>query len=162
LAAASTISRLASPFTWADVAWVRERWQGPLLVKGILSASDARAALDAGADGLVVSNHGGRQLDGVPATARVLRSVVAAAGAEVPVLVDGGIRRGSDVARALALGARAVLIGRPYLWALAVGGQPAVEDLLGVLAAELTRTMVLLGRASLRELGPEVFLEPPA
>ncbi|MCK4176743.1 alpha-hydroxy acid oxidase [Aciditerrimonas ferrireducens] len=161
LAAASTISRLASPFTWADVAWVRERWQGPLLVKGILTPSDARAALDSGADGLVVSNHGGRQLDGAPATAQVLRSVVAAVGDRAPVLVDGGIRRGSDVVRALALGARAVLIGRPYLWALAAGGQPAVEDLLGVLAAELTRTMVLLGRASLRELGPEVFLEPP-
>lgn len=157
LAAATTISRLASPFTWEDVAWLKERWRGPLVVKGIVTPADATAAVQAGADAVVVSNHGGRQLDGSPPTAQALPAVVAAVGDQVPVLVDGGIRRGADVVRAVALGARAVLIGRPYLFALAAGGQRGVEELLGTLAAELARTMVLLGRRRIAEIGPDVL-----
>jgi L-lactate dehydrogenase (cytochrome) len=152
LKAAGAVAMLASPFTWSDVAWMRERWPKPLVVKGVLRAEDAVAAADAGADAVIVSNHGGRQLDGAPATARVLPEVVDAAGERLEVLVDGGIRRGGDVVKALALGARAVLVGRPYLYGLAVAGQHGVEQVLDILGDEMARTMRLLGCSSVSEL----------
>jgi len=150
--AAGTVSMLASPFTWEDIAWMRTRWTRPLVVKGVLSAGDARLAVDAGADAVIVSNHGGRQLDGAPATARVLPEVVDAVGAHAEVLVDGGVRRGGDVIKALALGARAVLVGRPYLYGLAAAGQRGVEEILDALRAEMVRDMRLLGCPSLAAL----------
>jgi isopentenyl diphosphate isomerase/L-lactate dehydrogenase-like FMN-dependent dehydrogenase len=152
LGAAGAVAMLASPFTWADVAWMREQWSRPLVVKGVLSAEDARLAVDAGADALVVSNHGGRQLDGAPATARVLPEVVDAVGERIEILVDGGVRRGGDVIKALALGAKAVLVGRPYLYGLAAAGQHGVEQILDVLRAEMLRDMRLLGCPSLAQL----------
>ncbi|MBW3665202.1 MAG: alpha-hydroxy-acid oxidizing protein [Actinobacteria bacterium] len=140
---------LANPgATWAVVGELRERWEGPLLVKGVLTAADARHAVDHGVDGIVVSNHGGRQLDGVSSSIRALTEVVAEVGDDAQVLMDGGVRRGSDVVKALALGARAVLVGRPYLWGLAVGGQAGVEAVLAILADELDRCLTLLGRAT--------------
>ena len=152
LAAAGAVAMLASPFTWSDVEWLRGRWSKPLLVKGVLRGDDARHAADAGADAVIVSNHGGRQLDGAPATARVLPEVVDAVGDRVEVLMDGGVRRGGDVVKALALGARAVFVGRPYLYGLAVNGQLGVEQVLDVLRQEMARTMRLLGCGSVKEL----------
>ena len=151
----SMLNMAASPFSWDDIAWLREQWKGRLVVKGILSGHDARTAVDHGADGVIVSNHGGRQLDGAPATIRVLPEVVDAVGDGAEVLLDGGIRRGSHVVKALALGARAVLVGRPYLWSLATGGQRGVEHLLDLFAHEMTRTMLLLGCSSVADLGPD-------
>ena len=144
-------SMTANSPTWADFAWIRARWDGPILAKGLVTADDARRAVDAGVDGVVVSNHGGRQLDGVAASLPALVSVVDAVGDQVEVLVDGGVRRGSDVARALALGARAVMIGRPWVFALAAG-QPGVEQLLDVLRTDLDRTLRLLGCPSVAAL----------
>jgi isopentenyl diphosphate isomerase/L-lactate dehydrogenase-like FMN-dependent dehydrogenase len=141
--------------TWDDISWIRERWGGPLVVKGVLTGNDAKVAAGLGADGVIVSNHGGRQLDGTPASLSVLEEVVEAVGDRVEVLLDGGVRRGSDVAKALALGARTVLVGRPAVWGLAVGGNSGVAAVLGLLRAELTRTMQLLGRSSVRELDPD-------
>jgi L-lactate dehydrogenase (cytochrome) len=123
-----------------------------LLLKGIMSAEDARLAVEYGVDGIVVSNHGGRQLDGLPATIEVLPEIADAAGGRVEILLDGGIRRGTDVAKALALGARACLIGRPYLYGLAAGGQGGAELAVAMLAKELERALTLLGRASVGEL----------
>ena len=140
---------------WDDVAWMRDHWAGPLFVKGILDPHDAVRAADLGLDGVVVSNHGGRQLDFAPAAVTALPDVVAAVGTRVEVLVDGGVRRGSDIVKALALGARAVLIGRPYLYGLAVAGESGVGAVLEILRAELARTLTLLGVASVAELGPE-------
>ena len=152
MGAAGTVSMLASPFTWDDVVWIRTRWAQPLVVKGVLSAHDARLAADAGADAVIVSNHGGRQLDGAPATARVLPEVVDAVGDRIEVLMDGGVRRGGDVIKALALGARAVLVGRAYLYGLAASGQRGVEEVLDALRAEMARDMRLLGCPSVAEL----------
>lgn len=134
-----------SPFTWDDIAAMVGRWDGPVVVKGVLGAADARRALDAGVAGIVVSNHGGRQLDGAPATLDVLPEVVAEVARAVPVLLDSGVRRGGDVVKAMAMGAAAVLVGRPYLYALAVAGTAGVERLLDVLRADLSRTLTLLG-----------------
>ncbi|MGH9086800.1 MAG: alpha-hydroxy acid oxidase [Acidimicrobiales bacterium] len=145
----------ASPFSWDDVAYLRQLWSGKVVVKGVLSGDDARRAVDAGADAVVVSNHGGRQLDGAPSTLSVLPEVVAAVGDRIEVLVDGGIRRGGHVVLALALGARAVLIGRPYLYGLAAAGERGVERILDVLAAEMRRTLLLLGCPSVADLGPD-------
>jgi len=138
--------------TWEDVAWVRQNFDGPVLVKGVLTAEDARKALDLGCDGVVVSNHGGRQLDAAPATIDVLPEVVASVGDKMEILIDGGVRRGSDVLKALALGAKAVLIGRPYVWGLALGGQDGVSHLLEMLSAEMKRSMQLMGCASIHDL----------
>lgn len=148
------LQSVASPFSWDDIAHLRRRWAGRVVVKGVLSADDGRRAVDAGADAVVVSNHGGRQLDGAPATLRVLPEMVDAVGDDLEVYLDGGVRRGSHVVTALALGARAVLIGRPYLYALAAAGEPGVVRILDVLRAEMRRTMTLLGCSSVAELDP--------
>jgi L-lactate dehydrogenase (cytochrome) len=144
-----------SVVTWADFKWIREAWDGPVLVKGIHTADDARQALDAGADAVVVSNHGGRQLDGVAATLEVLPEVLDAVGPRTEVLIDGGIRRGSDIVKALCLGARAVLIGRAYAYGLAAGGQVGVARAIDILRTDMIRTMKLLGCGSVGQLGPE-------
>lgn len=141
--------------TWADIVWLRQRWRGTLLLKGILDADDARASIDAGADGIVVSNHGGRQLDGAASTASKLPAIVNAVGASTQVLVDGGIRSGIDVFRALALGARGVLIGRPWVYALAAGGEPGVRALLSCWQRELATTMALTGVTRIDAIGPQ-------
>ena len=137
---------------WDDVSWLRGLWDGPLVLKGVLSAQDARQAADLGVEGLVVSNHGGRQLDHVPAALPALERVLDAVGDDVEVLVDSGFRRGTDVLKALALGARAVLLGRPYLYGLAVGGEAGVDRVLQILRAELRRAMQLAGATSVDRL----------
>jgi L-lactate dehydrogenase (cytochrome) len=146
---------------WQDLRWIREAWGGPILVKGVHTADDARRAVDAGTEGVVVSNHGGRQLDGVAATLRVLPEVVAAVGDRTEVLFDGGIRRGSDIVKALALGARAVLVGRAYVYGLGAAGGPGVTRAIEILRADLLRTLRLLGCGSTSELDPS-FLELPS
>jgi L-lactate dehydrogenase (cytochrome) len=138
--------------TWTDLAWIRDAWRGPIVVKGVHTGDVARQAVDAGADAVIVSNHGGRQLDGVAASVRVLPEVVAAVGHRVDVLMDGGIRRGADIVKARCLGARAVLIGRAYGWALGAAGGPGVARAIAILKADLIRTMRLLGCASMSEL----------
>jgi L-lactate dehydrogenase (cytochrome) len=148
--------------TWADLEWLRERWSGPLAVKGILSAEDAERAVQAGADGIVVSNHGGRQLDGVSSSLDALTEVVDAVGDRAEVLLDGGVRRGTDVVKALALGARACLIGRPWLFGLAAGGEQGVFAVLDILRIEIDRTLALLGRPSIAELDGSVIAAPSA
>jgi 4-hydroxymandelate oxidase len=143
------------------IGWLAERSGLPVIVKGVLRGDDAAACLDAGAVGVVVSNHGGRQLDGVVATADALAEVAAAVGDRAEVYVDGGIRRGTDVVKALALGARAVLIGRPVLWALAAAGAAGVERLLAGLAAELRLAMALCGAVTVGELTPDLIAGSP-
>lgn len=145
--------------SWVDIAWIRERAPLPLLVKGIMTAEDAKVALDHGVDGIVVSNHGGRQLDGVAAGVTVLPEVVEAVGGRVPVLVDGGIRRGTDVLKCLALGATAVLVGRPVVWGLAAGGQEGVAEVLRILRDEVDNAMALAGVRSVAEITP-AFVSP--
>jgi heme/flavin dehydrogenase (mycofactocin system) len=149
------------PPTWEDIAWMREQWAGPLLVKGVMHPDDARQAVAVGADAISVSNHGGNNLDGTPASIRALPAVADAVGGEVEVLLDGGIRRGSDVVKALALGARAVLIGRAYLWGLAAAGEAGVGNVLDILRAGIEETLTGLGRASIHELVPEDVVVPP-
>jgi len=138
--------------TWDDLAWLREQTSLPLLVKGILTAEDARTAVDRGVDGIVVSNHGGRQVDGAVASLDALVEVRAEIGDGYPLLVDGGIRRGADVVKALALGADAALIGRSYAYGLAAGGQEGVEEVIRQLAAETDLTLALVGAHSAKEL----------
>ena len=147
--------------TWNDLRWMRDAWGGAIVVKGVHTGDDARQAIDAGADAVVVSNHGGRQLDGVAASLRALPEVVAAVDGQVEVLMDGGIRRGSDVVKALCLGARAVLIGRAYAWALAAAGGPGVARAIEILRTDIIRTMRLLGCSSVAELD-QSFVEAPA
>ena len=142
----------AEPPTWTDISWLRDHWKGPLLVKGVLSADDARYAVDLGADGVVVSNHGGRQLDGAPATLRVLPSVVDAIGHQATVLIDSGVRRGSDIVKAVAMGAKAAMIGRAYAYGLGAHGEAGVDTAIGLLRNELRNTMQLLGCASVVQL----------
>jgi L-lactate dehydrogenase (cytochrome) len=150
----SDVSELlaSTVITWSDFAWIRDAWKGPVVVKGIHTADDARCAIDAGADALVVSNHGGRQLDGVPGSLRALPEVIAAANGRVEVMVDGGIRRGSDIVKALCLGARAVLIGRAYAWALGAAGGPGVDRAIAILSTDIDRTLHLLGCSSVAQL----------
>jgi L-lactate dehydrogenase (cytochrome) len=138
--------------TWDDFKWMRAAWGGPVVVKGIHTDDDARRAVDAGADALVVSNHGGRQLDSVPASLHALPQVLEAVGSQVEVLVDGGIRRGGDVVKALCLGARAVLVGRAYAWGLAAAGGPGVARAIEILRADIVRTLRLMGCPSVRAL----------
>jgi isopentenyl diphosphate isomerase/L-lactate dehydrogenase-like FMN-dependent dehydrogenase len=138
--------------TWAEIARLRALWSGPLLLKGILAPDDARRAEDVGANGIMVSNHGGRQLDGAPGALDALPGVVDAVGGRLEVLLDGGIRRGTDVVKALALGARAVLVGRFAMWSLAIGGHAGVERMLAILRSDLVRTMQLIGCTTVDEL----------
>lgn len=140
--------------TWEDIVWVRENFDGPIIIKGLLTAEDCRKALDLGCDGVVVSNHGGRQLEGAPATIKVLPEIAAAVGDQMEILLDGGVRRGGDVLKALALGAKAVLIGRPYVWGLALGGQEGVSHMLELLRSEMKRSMQLMGCTSIYDLDP--------
>ncbi|MFK4074098.1 alpha-hydroxy acid oxidase [Ectopseudomonas khazarica] len=146
--------------TWADLAWLRAQTRLPILLKGILSATDAEQALAAGVDGLIVSNHGGRTLDGLPATIEALPEVAAAVQGRVPVLLDGGIRRGTDILKALALGADAVLVGRPCIFALAAAGAVGVAHVLQLLRAELEVAMALTGCADLASIGPQTIWTP--
>jgi L-lactate dehydrogenase (cytochrome) len=138
--------------SWDDFPWIRAAWQGPIVVKGAHTADDARRAVDVGAAAVVVSNHGARQLDGVAATIRVLPEVVAAVGAQTEVLLDGGIRCGGDVVKALCLGARGVLIGRAYAYGLGAAGEAGVTRAIDILRTDLVRTMKLLGCGSVRAL----------
>jgi L-lactate dehydrogenase (cytochrome) len=135
--------------TWDDIAWVREHWNGRLVVKGVLDPEDARRAADAGVDGVVVSNHGGRQLDAVPSTVRALPAVADAVGHELEVLADGGVRTGLDVVKMAALGARAVLIGRPWAWAVAARGEAGVRHVLEVMKADIDTALGLTGQTSI-------------
>lgn len=146
--------------TWEDIRWLRGLTNLPIILKGIVDPADARRAIDAGANGLIVSNHGGRALDGVPATIDLLSDVVASVNGEVPVLMDGGIRRGNDVLRALALGAKAVLIGRPYIHALAAAGALGVAHCLRILRAELELAMTLTGCPTLAEIDHSIIAQP--
>jgi len=147
--------------SWPDLRWIREAWNGPIVVKGLLTTDDARRAVDEGADAIVVSNHGGRQLDTVSPTLRALPKVTAAVGDQVEVLVDGGIRRGSDVVKAICLGARAVLIGRAYAYGLGAAGAAGVARAIEILRTDIQRTLKLLGCSSLAELDHS-FVDVPA
>lgn len=149
------------PPTWDDVRWLREQWDGPFVLKGVMRVDDARRAVDVGVSAISVSNHGGNNLDGSPASIRALPAIAEAVGGEVEVLLDGGVRRGSDVAKALALGARAVLVGRAYLWGLAANGQAGVENVLDLLRSGLEATLRGLGKSSVHELGPDDVVMPP-
>jgi L-lactate dehydrogenase (cytochrome) len=154
---------MASPMpSWDDVAWLREQWDGPFMLKGVMRVDDARRAVDAGCTAISVSNHGGNNLDGTPASIRALPAVAEAVGDQLEVLLDGGIRRGSDVAKALALGARAVMIGRAYLWGLAANGQAGVENVLDLLRDGLGSALIGLGHRSIDELSPDDLVIPPA
>jgi heme/flavin dehydrogenase (mycofactocin system) len=148
------------PATWDDIAWLAQQWGGPIMLKGICRVDDAKRAVDAGFSAISVSNHGGNNLDTTPASIRCLPAVADAVGDQIEVLLDGGIRRGSDVVKALALGARAVMIGRAYLWGLAANGQAGVENVLDVLRMGIDSTMYGLGRASISELTPADVIVP--
>lgn len=152
---AKTLAR--SVVTWDDLKWIRESWKGPIAIKGVHTAENARRAIDGGADAVVVSNHGGRQLDGVPAGLDMLPEVVRAANGQCEVLMDGGIRRGSDIVKALALGAKAVLLGRGHAYGLAAGGEKGVKRALSIFRGDMERTMKLLGCASLAEIEPSLL-----
>jgi lactate 2-monooxygenase len=148
--------------TWDDLAWLRGQTSLPIVLKGVLHADDARSAVDAGVDGLIVSNHGGRQVDGAIASLDALPAVLDAVGGALPVLLDSGVRTGADVVKAVALGAAAVLYGRPYIYGLGLGGQAGVEHVLRCLLGETDVTMALSGRRSLADLGPDVLQGPIA
>ena len=141
-----------SAVTWADLRWIREIWKGPIVIKGVLTADDALRSIDEGAAAISVSNHGGRQLDGVPASLRALPEVVDAAKGRIEILMDGGIRRGTDIAKAIAMGARAVLCGRAYAYGLAAAGEAGVERAIDILRVDLDRTLRLLGCPSVEAL----------
>ena len=140
--------------TWNDLKWIREQWRGPIVVKGVMIADDAKRAVDEGAAAIVVSNHGGRQLDSVSPTLRALPEIVAAVNGQTEILMDGGVRRGGDIVKALCLGARAVLIGRAYAYGLGAAGQPGVPRALEILKADVERTLRLLGCAAVKHLDP--------
>jgi L-lactate dehydrogenase (cytochrome) len=146
--------------TWQDIAWLRTQWQGNILIKGVMSAEDACQAVDAGADGVIVSNHGGRQLEGVASSISMLPEVVAAVGDRAEVLMDGGVRNGTDVVRALASGAKAVMIGRPWVYAMAACGETGVARLLSVFQQEMARSMALMGVTRVGQLTSETIDRP--
>jgi isopentenyl diphosphate isomerase/L-lactate dehydrogenase-like FMN-dependent dehydrogenase len=150
-----------APPSWADVEWLRAEWGGPFMLKGVTRIDDARRAVDVGVTAISVSNHGGNNLDGTPATIRVLPAVAEAVGDQIEVLLDGGVRRGSDVVKAVALGARAVMIGRAYLWGLAANGQAGVENVLDILRSGIDSTLLGLGRSSVHELTADDLVVPP-
>ncbi len=158
-ALAARMGSLLDPgMTWRDVDELRRDWKGPLLLKGVLDPADAVEAMARGIDAIIVSNHGGRQLDGAPASIEMLPAIVAATGGKLTVLLDGGVRRGTDVVKALALGARACLIGRPWLWGLAVGGEAGVARVLELFRSEIDRVMGLSGVSRLGEIGSGLIL----
>jgi L-lactate dehydrogenase (cytochrome)/glycolate oxidase len=148
------------PPSWEDVAWLREQWGGPFMLKGVTRVDDAKRAVDAGVTAISVSNHGGNNLDGTPATIRSLPAISHAVGGDLEVLLDGGIRRGSDVVKAVALGARAVMIGRAYLWGLAANGQAGVENVLDILRSGIESALLGLGHSSIQQLGPDDIVVP--
>ena len=148
------------PPSWEDVAWLREQWGGPFMLKGVTRVDDAKRAVDAGVTAISVSNHGGNNLDGTPATIRSLPAIAGAVGGDIEVLLDGGIRRGSDVVKAVALGARAVMIGRAYLWGLAANGQAGVENVLDILRGGIESALLGLGHSSIQQLGPDDIVIP--
>src|SRR6201996_5827585 len=149
------------PPSWEDVAWLRQEWGGPFLLKGVTRIDDARRAVDAGVTAISVSNHGGNNLDGTPATIRALPAIAAAVGDSIEVLLDGGIRRGGDVVKAVALGARAVMIGRAYLWGLAANGQAGVENVLDILRGGIESALLGLGHSSVHDLSADDVIIPP-
>ncbi|MGH2894845.1 MAG: pre-mycofactocin synthase MftD [Solirubrobacteraceae bacterium] len=151
---------MTAPPSWEDLRWLRRQWDGPFMLKGVMRVDDARRALDIGASAISVSNHGGNNLDGTPATIRALPAVAEAVGDRLEVVLDGGIRRGSDVIKALALGARAVMIGRTYLWGLAANGQAGVENVLDILRSGIDSALLGLGRGSISELTADDVLIP--
>jgi isopentenyl diphosphate isomerase/L-lactate dehydrogenase-like FMN-dependent dehydrogenase len=146
-------SLLDPSMSWKDVEALRKIWTGPLILKGILHPDEAKVAINHGIDGLIVSNHGGRQLDGAPASIDALPAVIEATGDRIPVLIDGGVRRGSDVVKALALGAKACLVGRPQLWGLAVAGEAGVAHMLDIYRQEISRVMGLCGVSRISDIG---------
>jgi L-lactate dehydrogenase (cytochrome) len=143
--------------TWKDISWLRTQWQGPILIKGVMTSEDALAAADVGADGVIVSNHGGRQLESVASSISKLPEVVAAVGDRVEVHMDGGVRSGTDVVKAVALGAKSVMIGRPWIWAMAARGEQGLVDLLGVFQKEIAATMALMGVTRINEITPDLL-----
>jgi isopentenyl diphosphate isomerase/L-lactate dehydrogenase-like FMN-dependent dehydrogenase len=149
-----------SAFFWDDISWIRDLWKGPIVIKGVLTAEDARKAIDSGSQGIVVSNHGGRQLDFAPPALRVLPEIVRAVNGQAEILLDSGIRRGTDIVKAICLGARAVLCGRAYAYGLAAAGEAGVTRALQILRADLERTLRLLGCSSIAELDPS-YVEIP-
>ena len=149
------------PPTWEDIAWLREFWGGPFMLKGVMRVDDAKRAVDAGVSAISVSNHGGNNLDGTPATIRALPGIADAVGDQIEVLLDGGVRRGSDVVKALALGARAVMIGRAYLWGLAAAGQAGVENVLDILSGGIESGLRGLGKSSVHDINRDDVLVPP-
>lgn len=158
-ALAGKMSSLLDPaMSWPDVEALRAQWKGPMLLKGVLHPEEARRALDYGIDGLIVSNHGGRQLDGAPASLDALPAVLDAIAGRAPVLIDGGIRRGADAVKAIALGAKAVLVGRPQLWGLSVAGEAGVAHMLEIFRREIDRAMGLMGAKRLSDLSPADLL----
>ena len=146
--------------TWEDLAWLREQWGGPFMLKGVTHPDDARRAVDIGATAISVSNHGGNNLDSTPASIRMLPAVADAVGDQIEILLDGGIRRGSDVVKALALGARAVMIGRAYLWGLAAGGEKGVTNVLSILRSGVEESLLGLARPSVHDLTPDDLIIP--
>ena len=151
----------STPPSWDDVAWMREEWGGPFMLKGVTRIDDAKRAVDAGVTAISVSNHGGNNLDGTPATIRLLPDIARAVGDQVEVLMDGGIRRGGDVVKALALGARAVMIGRAYLWGLGAAGQAGVENVLDLMRSSIDASLLGLGHSSIADLSPADLVIPP-
>jgi isopentenyl diphosphate isomerase/L-lactate dehydrogenase-like FMN-dependent dehydrogenase len=148
------------PPSWEDLRWLRDQWDGPLMLKGVMRVDDALQAVSTGFSCLSVSNHGGNNVDGTPASIRALPAIAEAVGDRIEVVLDGGVRRGSDVVKAVALGARAVMIGRAYLWGLGASGQAGVENVLDVLRAGADSTLLGLGRSSVKELEPGDVLVP--
>ncbi len=151
----------SAPPSWEDVAWLRSQWTGPFMLKGVTRIDDAKRAVDAGVSAISVSNHGGNNLDGTPATIRMLPGIAQAVGDQVEVLLDGGVRRGGDVVKALALGAKAVMIGRAYLWGLGANGQAGVENVLDLLRSGIDACLLGLGHSSIADLTPDDLVIPP-
>jgi pre-mycofactocin synthase len=150
----------SAPPSWDDIAWLRSQWNGPFMVKGVCRVDDAKRVVDCGASALSVSNHGGNNLDGTPAPIRALPAVVDAVGSQIDVVMDGGVRRGSDVVKAVALGAKAVMIGRAYLWGLAANGQAGVENVLDVLRGGIDSALLGLGKSHVNELTRDDVVAP--
>jgi L-lactate dehydrogenase (cytochrome) len=143
--------------SWRDLDWFRAHWDGPVVLKGIQSVADARLAADAGVDAVALSNHGGRQLDGAPAILELVAPVADAVGDRVEIICDGGVRRGSDIVKAVALGARACMAGRAFMYGLGAGGERGVDKVISLLEGDMQRTMALTGHRRVADLGPELI-----